>query len=257
MKKYGVWAMLLLLLVVLAGCGFSTRILATKKEEKKKILVVGTQPTFPPFEFVDEKTNEYIGFDMDLIKAIGKEIGYEVKIQRLDFDALIPALEGGTINVAASGITITEERAKKVVFTRAYYDSGLTIVVLKTNNKIKDFNDLQGKRLGAQIGTTSAMEAEKIQGASLRPYITPNEAFLELKKGELDAVINDRPVNEYFLKSGGSEYAKTVGSTRNVESYGFAVAKKNIELVSLIDKALDLLKRNGEYDRIYDKWFGK
>ena len=81
----------------------------------------------------------------------------------------------------------------------------------------------------------------------MRPYITPNEAFPELKKSELDAVINYRPVNEYFLKSGGSEYAKTVGATKNVESYGFAVAKRNIELVSLIDKALVLLKKNGEY----------
>ena len=80
----------------------------------------------------------------------------------MDFDALIPVLEIGTINVAASGIIITENHAKKVVFTSACYDSGLTIVVLKTNDKIKDFNDLQGKRLGAQISTTSAMEVEKI-----------------------------------------------------------------------------------------------
>lgn len=257
MKKYGIFAVLLVFIVALAGCGSSSTP-ATKKEEPQKVLRVGTEPSFPPFEFVDEKTNAYIGFDIDLINAVGKEIGYKVEVQNLGFDALIPALEAGNIDVAASGVTITEERAQKVAFTRSYYDAGLTIVVLKTNDTIKDFADLEGKRIAVQIGTTGQMEAERTPGATVRKYDAVNEVFLELKNGSVDAVINDRPVNEYFLKSSGAnEYAKSVGQPKDAESYGFAVAKKNTELVSLIDKALDLLKKNGEYDRIYDKWFGK
>ena len=255
MKRLGILALVLIFIASLAGCGGSSSNVPAKKEEQK-VLRVGTEPTFPPFEFVEEKTNEYVGFDMDLIKAVGKELGYKVEIQSLGFDALIPALEAGNIDVAASGVTITEERAQKVVFTRSYYDAGLTIVVLKTDEKLKDFGDLDGKKIGVQIGTTGAMEASRIPNATVREYNTPNEAFLELKNGGVDAVINDRPVNEFFLRSGGSEYAKAVGQPRNAESYGFAVAKKNTELVSNIDKALDLLKKNGEYDRIYDKWFG-
>lgn len=254
MKKYGVLAALLLFVLALAGCGSTSE---PVKKAEQKVLRVGTEPTFPPFEFHDDKKNEYVGFDMDLIRAIGKELGYKVEIQSLGFDALIPALEAGNIDVAASGITITDERAQKVAFTRSYYDAGLTIVVPKNEEKIKDFADLDGKRIGVQIGTTGALEASRVPNATVREYNTPNEAFLEMKNGGVDAVINDRPVNEYFLKSGGSEYAKVVGKPRNAESYGFAVAKKNTELVSSIDKALDLLKKNGEYDRIYDTWFGK
>ena len=253
--------MAVVLLVALSGCGgqSGTDDKAKKDDGNKRILLrVGTEPTFPPFEFHDEKdANKYVGFDMDLIRAIGKEIGYDLEINNMGFDALIPALDSGNIDVAASGITITDERKAKVAFSNAYYDSGLTIVVLKDNDEIKDFDDLKGKTIAAQIGTTGSLEASRIEGAKVKQFNTNNESYLELKNKGVDAVINDRPVNAYFLTNGGNEYAKVVGQPRNAESYGFAVAKKNQDLVKKINDALETLKKNGEYDKIYEKWFGK
>lgn len=235
----------------LAGCGQQAAPAAAK------VLRVGAETTFAPFEFQDEKTKEYVGFDMDLMKAIGKQMGYEVKVQSMGFDALIPALEGGQVDVIASAMTITEERAKKVAFSKPYYKSGLSIVVKNDNTAIKSFKDLEGKRIAVQIGTTGAEESRKIKDAKVREFNSTSEAFLELKAGGVDAVVNDLPVNEYYMNQGGSKDAKLVGELLNAEEYGLAMAKKNTELAGKVDKALEEIKKNGEYEKIYVKWFGK
>jgi len=236
--------------LILAGCG-------GQAPQQAKILKIGTDAAFAPFEFQDEKSKEYVGFDIDLIKAVGKQMGYEVKIQGMGFDGLIPALEAGQIDAVISGMTITAERSKKVNFSKPSYTSGLSIVVRQDNAAIKEFKDLEGKRLGVQIGTTGADFAKKVAGAKIREFNTAPEAFLELKAGGVDAVINDLPVNEYYIARMGSKDAKIVGQPLNAEDYGIATAKKNTELARKIDKALDELRKSGEYDKIYEKWFGK
>jgi glutamine transport system substrate-binding protein len=238
------------LALILTGCG-------GQAPQQAKVLKVGSDTAFAPFEFQDEKSKEYVGFDMDLIKAVGKQMGYEVKIQGMGFDGLIPALEAGQIDVAISGMTITDERKKKVNFSKPYYTSGLSIVVKQDNAAIKEFNDLEGKRLAVQIGTTGAAFAKKVKDAKIREFNTAPEAFLELKAGGVDAVINDLPVNEYYIAKAGSKDAKIVGKPLNSEDYGIATAKKNTDLAQKIDKAVDELKQNGEYDKLYEKWFGR
>lgn len=240
---------MLVLALGLAGCG--------QQAEQAKVLRVASETTFAPFEFQDEKTKDYVGFDMDLIRAIGKQMGYEVKIQSMNFDGLIPALESGNIDAAISGMTITKERAEKVAFSKPYYKSGLSIVVKSDNNAIKDFKDLEGKRIAVQIGTTGAEEAKKVKDATVREFNTAPEAFLELNAGGVDAVVNDLPVNEYYITQMGSKDAKIAGKPLSSEEYGIAMSKKNPELVAKIDKALEELKKNGEYDNIYMKWFGR
>ncbi|SDF62388.1 basic amino acid ABC transporter substrate-binding protein [Sporolituus thermophilus] len=240
----------------LAGCGQQKQ-QGQNQAAAPKVLKVGAETTFPPFEFQDEKTKEYTGFDVDLMKAIGKQLGYEVQIASMGFDALIPALEAGQIDVIASAMTITDERAKKVNFSKPYYKSGLTIVVKADNNTIKSFKDLEGKRIAVQIGTTGAEEAKKIKDAKVREFNSASEAYMELKAGGVDAVVNDKPVNDYYLAQGGAKDAKTVGDILQAEEYGIATAKKNTELANKINQALDELKKNGEYDKIYQKWFGQ
>ncbi|MGL5514661.1 MAG: basic amino acid ABC transporter substrate-binding protein, partial [Sporomusa sp.] len=185
------------------------------------------------------------------------QMGMEVEIVNIGFDGLIPALEGGQIDAVASGMTITEERSKKVNFSKPYYKSGLSIIVRADNNTINGFKDLEGKRIAVQIGTTGAAEAQKIKDAKVREFNSASEALLELKAGGADAVVNDLPVNEYYLAKGGSKDAKLVGEVLSSEEYGIAVVKKNTELVGKINKALDEIKQNGEYAKIYEKWFGK
>lgn len=243
-------------LLLVGGCGGS----GEKKEAAKeapKALNVGCTADFAPFEFQDVNGKEYSGFDMDLIRAVGKAMGREVKIQNLSFDGLVPALDAGNVDVVISGMTITEERKQKVVFSKPYYQSGLTIVVQKDNDAIQGFKDLEGKAVAVQIGTTGANEARKIKDAKVKEFNSSADTFIELRAGGVDAVVNDRPVNDYYLAQGGNKDAKTLKEVLTAEDYGIAVSKKNDTLVKEIDAALEKVKESGEYDKIYEKWFGK
>ena len=149
---------------------------------------------------------------MELIKAMGKKAGFaKVTVKGMGFDALIPALDAGNIDVAIAGMSITDARKQKVNFTDPYYESGLATLVRKDNTTIKSLNDLKGKTIAVQLGTTGAEAAGKIEGATVKTFDTSDTACLELKNGGADAVISDLPVLQYFLKQGGGEYAKMVG----------------------------------------------
>lgn len=238
---------------LLGGCGGEQKKAAS---DSAKVLKVGCNADFAPFEFQDVSGKEYVGFDMDLIRAVGKEMGYEVKIQNINFDGLIPAMEAGNIDVIISGMTITKERADKVSFSKPYYQSGLTAVVKNDNNTIKGFKDLEGKTIAVQIGTTGANKAKEIPNAKVKEFNSSADTFMELKAGGVDAVVNDRPVNDYYLVKGGDKDAKSLSEVLSAEDYGIAL-KKNSELTKKVDEALEKLKASGEYDKIYEKWFGK
>lgn len=252
MKKIALLLAMLMMLALLAGCGGQP-----SETAKPKVLKVGSDTAFAPFEFQDETSKKYVGFDMDLMDAVGKQMGYQVEIQSMGFDGLIPALEAGNIDAIISAMTITEERGKKVNFSKPYYKSGLSMVVKADNNNLKTFKDLEGKRIAVQIGTTGSEEAKKIKDAKIREFNTAPEAFMELRAGGVDAVVNDLPVNEYYIAKAGANDAKVVGAPLNSEDYGIATSKKNAEMNEKINKALDELKKNGEYEKMYVKWFGK
>lgn len=245
---------MLALAMLIAGCG--------GKDEKKsaeKILRVGTSPDFAPFSFVDEKNKnaDYMGFEMDLIRAIGKQMGYKVQTSNISFDGLIPALLANNIDVVISGTTITKERAEKVAFSEPYYRSGLSILVRSDENNIKKFADLNDKKIAVQIGTSSAMAASKIPGAKVREFNLVPEVIMELQNKGVDAVINDLPVSQYYITTTKSKDLKIVGELLSTEDYGVMVNKSNPEMLKEINKALQELMRNGEYNKIYEKWFGE
>ena len=204
MKKIGflMMALLAMLALLAAGCGGSQE--APKKAETEKVLRVGTEPAFAPFEFQKEGSDEFTGFDMDLIRAIGTKLGYKVEISSMGFDALIPALNSGNIDVAIAGMSITDERKKVVVFSDPYYTSGLIVMVKKDDDTIKGFSDLEGKRIAVQIGTTGANKAGEVKNAKVTAFNDNTAAAMELKNGGADAVINDSPVLKYYLQQGGS-----------------------------------------------------
>ena len=237
--------------MLLAGCG------GEKKAATEKVMRVATEPSFAPFEFQKEGSKEFTGFDMDLIRAIGKQAGYKVEIQNMGFDALIPALTSGNIDVAIAGMSITEERKKVVTFCDPYYTSGLIVMVNKDNNEIKSIEDLKGKRIACQICTTGEMKSRSVEGAKVVAFNTNTEAAMELRNKGVDAVINDSPVVGYYLAQGGNATAKTVGDVMEAEQYGIAVKKGNDKLVGEINKAMAELKKNGEFDKIYKTWFGE
>ena len=168
----------------------------------------------------------------------------------------MPALKTGNLDVAISGMTITEERKKSISFSDPYYQSGLVVLVNKDNSSITGINDLKGKKIAAQIGSTGSMAAHKVEGAKVTDLNNTPETYLELKKGSVDGVVNDLPAVQYFLKTDEGKNFKIVGNVLEAENLGIGINPSNKELVTNINKALAELKKNGEYDKLYEKWFG-
>jgi glutamine transport system substrate-binding protein len=244
------------LLVTVIGCKGEQQKAGDSTPKQK--LVVGTEATFPPFEMI--KDGEYTGFDMEIIRAIGESQGYDVEIKNLGFDALIPAVQSGNIDCVIAAVSIDEERAKKVDFSQPYFDAGLIIAVKQETTGITTTKDLQGKKVAAQVGTTGAEACRQIKdkdaGTDIRYFDSVGEAFMELEKGGVDAVINDLPVTLDYIQTTGKDSVKMVGDVFNTdEQYGIAVKKGNSKLLDDINKGLDEIKASGQYDQIYGKWF--
>ncbi len=221
---------------------------------------VGTHPTFAPFEFTDTE-GQIIGFDLDIIKAIAKSNGDEVQIESMPFDGLIPSLLTGNLDAIISGMTITEERQKRVAFSEGYYDSVLSIII-KTDkaDTYKTANDLKGQTICVQIGTTGHALADQLSPGKVKALNNEPDAILELSNGGCEAVINDRPVNLYYLnKAQLSTLTEFVDPSfkEKVDKFGIAVRKDNQALVDKINAGLAKLEESGELDQIYVKWFGQ
>lgn len=251
MKKKIV-AILLTLVVVfaMAGCGGSS---------DSGALIVGTEPTFPPFDTTDEDQN-IIGFDMDLITAIGEDQGFEVEFQNLSFDGLIPAVKNGDIDIVAAGMNKEDpERQKQVDFSDSYYDSQLFVAVPIDNETITGIDDLSpDMKVAAQTGTTGAAKVQELyeEGKIKEAVILDglDTCMMQLINGDVAAVINDKPVTETYMNKQPNKI-KMVGEALNAESYGFAVQKGNEELLNKINAGLANLIADGTYDELIEKWF--
>lgn len=216
------------------------------------VLTVGTEATYPPFESQGESGFE--GFDIDLFKAAGEAAGFEVEFQNLSFDALIPALQSGTIDAAISAMTITEERAQTVDFSRPYFKAGLAIAVQDSDSAINSVADLKGKKIAVQIGTTGADEAAKVEGATVVTFENAPLALQELSNKNADAVINDSPVTLDAIATGNVKGIKVVGELLTEEFYGIAFPKDSKNLAK-VNEGIDSIIASGKYAEIYKKWF--
>ncbi|MBO8158573.1 MAG: basic amino acid ABC transporter substrate-binding protein [Thermosyntropha sp.] len=239
------------------GCGGEA---ADNSEEKAKKIIVGTNATFPPFE--SQEKGELVGFDIDLIKAIGEVQGYEVEVKHMAFEALVPAVQQGKIDAAISGMSITPDRLEVVDFTEPYFDAGLIVAVRNDNTDINGTEDLKGKRLAAQTGTIGAAYCDKVKekdpSTEVKLFKDVGEAFMELKKGGVDAVINDHPVTLNYILTTEDANIKMVGEVFSADDkYGIAVKKGNTELLNMLNEGLAKVKENGTYDKIYKKYFEK
>ncbi len=222
-----------------------------------QVIRVGAEPSYAPFEFMDENTKQLTGFDIDLIDAIAKAQGCTIEVTTMPFDALIPALFTNTIDAALSAMTITEERQKRVSFSDPYYESGLTILIREdSRDQVKSVEDLKNQKICVQIGTTGAYYAEEIEGATVTQFNSAPESYLELKAGGCIAAINDKPVNDYYLATTQSSGIISLPGTLSAENYGIAINKNNEEMLKLINEGFAKIKADGTYDKLYQKWFG-
>lgn len=215
---------------------------------------VGTEPAFPPFESIGDG-DELVGFDIDLLNAIGEKAGKTIQFESLPFDGLIPALQGGSIDAAVSGMTITEERAATVDFSDPYFKAGLAIAVAEDNTDIKTLDDLENKKIAVQIGTTGAETAGNVPGSEVSTFDSAPLALQELANGNADAVVNDAPATLDAIATGNIPGIVVVGELLTEENYGIALPKGS-ENVELVNTALAEVRADGTYDTIYEKWFG-
>ena len=218
---------------------------------------VATDPSFVPFEMMDSETGEMIGFDMDIIRELADRVGFEVDINTMDFNGIIPAVQTGNMDAAIAGITITDERAEIVDFSDPYYDSGLQILVSADNDEVKTVEDLEGLTIGTKIGSTSYdYLTEKFgDSATITPYPGSSDMYLALMGGSVDAVFYDAPNVGYFAKTRGDGRVKVVGPLYEGQQYGIAFAKGS-DLVQPVNEALAAMREDGTYDEIYSNWFG-
>lgn len=216
-------------------------------------IVVGADTTFPPFE--TEKDGKVTGFDIDMIRDIAKAENLTISFKTLPFNGIIPSLQAGSLDAAVAGITIKKDRMKNVDFSDAYYKSGLSILV-KKGSKIKDFKDLKGHVVATKKATSSVdyLTQHGFPSSHIKQFQNIDSAYQALETGGADAVIFDNPVNVNFKTL--HKNVETVGPLLTGEYYGIAVSKHNPKLVAKINAGLAKIKKNGEYHKLFVKYFG-
>ena len=218
-------------------------------------VTVAFNPEYPPFESVEG--SEYIGYDVDMIIAIAEKAGFEIEFEAMDFDAVLSTVMTNKNTIGVSGISITPERQLNVNFSQGYINAGL-IVVIKKDSGYATPEDLKGKIIGVQQGTTSDFAAEEITGMeNVAQYKTFLNAIMDLQGNKVDAVIVDKPVGMAILASLNDDSLEIVDMGLQADWYGIEVNKDNPELLEKIDKAIDELKAEGFFDALEEKHLTK
>jgi polar amino acid transport system substrate-binding protein len=214
---------------------------------------VATDATWPPFEYVDDATHQIVGFDIDLMNAISEKENLDIEFVNVAWDPLLAGMAQGTYDASISSITITVDRQKDMLFSNPYYGAGQIIVVQKNNTTITSKDNLTGN-VGAQLGTTGAMEVAKIAGATLKNYDEIGLAFQDLMNGQVNAVVCDNPVAAQYVVTNPNKL-KTVGGVFTDEFYGIAVAKGKTDLLNKINDGLEKVLNEGIIEELEAKWY--
>ena len=227
----------LLLVFALSGCG--------RNDDR---LVMVTEATFPPYEF--REGGKIVGIDVDLMKAVAKKTGRELVVEDMSFNSVIAAVQAGKADVAASGITVTDERKRQVGFSHPYVTAQQVVIVPK-DSEIRGSADLKGKRIGVQHGTTGDLyvtrnirEPERFPNGSL--------AVAALDAGKLDAVVLDGEPSKVHVAL--HENLVILDEPLTTEEYAIAVNRKNTALLEEINAVIDELRENGGLEKIKAKY---
>jgi polar amino acid transport system substrate-binding protein len=269
MRKWLIVLMALVLAVGLAACGdddddsgggdtagATTAAADLGLLEPGKLQVASDIP-YAPFEFTEPGSTEAIGFDVDLVKAIAATPGIgitDVEFIRQPFDTIILSVAQGRFDMSASSFSITEERAQQIDFSDGYFTATQSVMV-KTGSDITSIDDLQGRKIGAQRGTTGADLAATVQGAEVLRFEIIDDAFNALAAGRVDGVINDYAVSAYAAER--RDDFEIVDRNPTVENYGLVFSKENTALRDAFNAGLAEIRANGTYDEIYRTWFGE
>lgn len=229
-----------------AGCGKSESITITEGT-----LTMGTNATFPPYEYTDEN-GDIIGIDAEIAEAIAEELGLKLEIKDMEFDSLIPAVKAGSIDIAFAGMTVNDERKESVDFSDTYA-KGVQVIIVPEDSKIASPDDLEGKKIGVQAGTTGDIYCTDDFGQeNVKQFNNGALAVTALTQGQVDCVIIDNEPAKNFVKS--NKGLKILETSYADEDYAAAVSKENNELLKKVNEAMKTLKDNGKIDEIISKY---
>ena len=269
-KRKGILGLLTLVgmaVISLAGCtqlASNPTVDNWDKYQQQKSITVGFDNTFVPMGF-EEKNGNYAGFDIELAKYVSKKLGITVHFQPIDWDMKETELQNGTIDAIWNGYSATDERREKVAFTIPYMQNTQILVVKKTSG-IHSVEDMAGKVLGAQNGSSGMLDFEehpevlknRVKGEDADQYQSVNEAIIDLKNDRIDALLIDRVYADYYLTTEGiaDEY-DTIPSGFESESFAVGVRPADKKLLEALNQAFKELYQEGIFQQISQKWFGE
>ena len=244
----------LLSLVLVAAMALSVVACGAKEDagtpaEGKEVLVMATNAEFPPYEYYEGK--EIVGIDAEIAAAVAEKLGCELKIEDMAFDSIIAAVSSGKADFGLAGMTVTEKRLESVNFSDTYAHA-TQVVIIPEGSAITGVADLDGKKIGVQLGTTGDLYAGDIADATIERYNKGFEAVQALSQGKIDAVIIDNEPAKVFVAE--NEGLVLLDEAFTEEDYAMAIAKENTELLEKVNKALAELKEDGTLQAIVDKY---
>lgn len=224
----------------------------------ENVVKVASNPIWPPMEFLNAE-KKIVGYDRDIMEAIAEEAGFAIDMRNTAWDGIFASLESGQSDVIASCVTITKPRTKKYLFSDPYYEVRQALVVAKESSISKP-EDLEGKTIGVQIGTTAVEALRKMKGDfTIKTYDEVGLVFEDMRNGRIDAVMCDDPVARYYAsrKEGYRDLMKLAFVTDDVEYIGFVMREDNAALRESINKGLAAIRANGREKAIRIKWLGE
>lgn len=247
--------------LLLSGCGQAQDEVAGGEQGvvSGKVYVVGSDATYAPFEYQNER-KEVVGFDIDVLQAVAKKGGFQVRVVNTPWEGVFASLNQGDRDVVASAVTITTERKQTMDFSEPYFEAHQLIAIGKGVADIKDFQGLKDKKVAVQAGTTGDELVQRLLGkgsANIKRFETMPLALQELQNGGVEAVVGDNGVVVNYAKNNPQHGIATIADPKSFESefYGFAVKKGNKALLDKINAGIKAIKADGTYDQIYKKYF--
>lgn len=263
MKKISVGLIITFLLAIfVVGCGSQgAKVEEAKKQtlletiQKRGTIKVGTEGTYPPFSFKNEK-GELDGFDVEIINEVAKRLGVKAEFVPTEWKAMFAGIDSERFDVIANQVGINDKRKEKYDFSVPYTVSGAQVIVNKDTTDINSVADLKDRKVGVTQGSNYEEIAKKA-GAKIQYYKGSNEILADLGAKRIEAALNDRLfMSEYLLKN-PNQNLKIAGKTFDVEQSGFAFRKGSPELIEAVNKALKEMQADGTYLKISKKWFGE
>jgi polar amino acid transport system substrate-binding protein len=243
-------------LIAVAGCGSKAPTPAPDQDKKggdePKILKIGSDIAYAPFEYFDEK-HQPTGFDIELMTAIAEDMGYQAEFETGAFDGLIPALQANKYDCIISAMTIRPDRAESVKFSDPYFKAEQYIAFLEGKEYAK-VEDLKNVKVGVQLNTTGQFVLEDVGQKPMKYDLMP-DALNALLHGGVQAVVGDNQAILAFIEANPGTTIKYVTADTGDEFYGIAFNLSNDELAGKVNASLKKLRENGQYDELYKKWF--